>query len=156
MANIIERTTDSHKIQSIDKDVKNKFKWEWLETSIPVSFSSGSKDVLMLEWIRKLDIAGKAKCLPCEKVINYGSRGKVSIVEHCKSADHGSKVKLLSENQKLPASFSGSNGDRSSAYGIHPFFGVSRPTEPVPKPVVSLEDRTAHAQVCIYKFYLPI
>ncbi|KAH3742121.1 hypothetical protein DPMN_048856 [Dreissena polymorpha] len=146
---IIERTNDSHKILEIDKLVKNKFKWEWLQTTVDVN----KKAIPLSEWIRKIDCPGKAKCIPCEKIVNYGSCGKVSLDEHCNSVDHISKVKTLSSNERLPSSFTGVGNKNDAHYGIRPMFvskiQTTTSSESTTKPVTSFEDRTAQAQVII-------
>ena len=43
---IIERDKDSHKAQAIDRRVKNKFKWVWLEKTVKVNVGRVSKSFL--------------------------------------------------------------------------------------------------------------
>ena len=67
---IIKRDKDSHKAQAIDGTAKNKFKWVWLEKTVKVNVGGGFKEFPRSEWLRKVDIPGKAKCLPCNKLVN--------------------------------------------------------------------------------------
>ena len=56
-------------IKAIDKGVKNKWVWEWLE-------EKDSEDYFLSDYVRKLDIAGMAKCIIYNETLKYGSSGK--------------------------------------------------------------------------------
>lgn len=144
MSKVIDRSTDNTAIKAIDT-CANKFKWEWLETVVD--------NVALSSCIRKIDSSGKAKCILCDKLISYGNRGKVSLTEHCSSAQHKSKVKTVKQNTQLPSSYTGGNSLEEKTYGIHPMFkNVPIKVPEAPKPVVSLEDRSANAQVCFISY----
>ena len=52
-------------------------------------------DQVLSSIIRKVDIDGKAKCVICDKLINYSSRGKVAINDHCMTSDHIKRSKTI-------------------------------------------------------------
>ena len=52
-----------------DSNVKNKWRWEWTETSYG--------DEKVAKHIRKLSKAGHAVCIVCDFELNYCSRGRV-------------------------------------------------------------------------------
>jgi len=150
MDKIIERDSDSHIIFEIDKTVKNKFRWEWLEKTVQVPLSKGkAKHIAITEWIRKMDIPGKAKCITCRKLISYGSRGCISLVEHCESTQHLKIVKDVATNQSLPGA---TIRQAQGTYGIHPMFlkGQSIQQPQTTKPAISLDDRIANSEVRNY------
>ena len=62
-------------VRDIDKDVKNKFRWVWLE-------SKDDAGHFLSDYIRKLDLPGVAKCIICNDNIKYASSGKKSLVNH--------------------------------------------------------------------------
>lgn len=113
MARILDRGIDSAEIL-IDANCKNKFRWEWLETNVEGEILSTN--------IRKVNKEGKVKCIVCDKLVNYGSRGKVAIADHVKSDDHKKRVNLVKTNTKLPASLTGGVSEKDKNYGIHPMF----------------------------------
>ena len=73
-------------VKEIDKDVKNKFRWSWLEKSVTVrvKIRKNTEDVIerLFDYIDRTDVPWKAQCLYCDDTINYGSRGCVALVEH--------------------------------------------------------------------------
>ena len=116
----LNRETDDEKLKTLENSVKNKFRWHWLETTVEISLKGERKTIPIVEWIRKIDVPGKAKCIICQKLISYGARGRVSLTEHCKSNEHSEKLKLKADNYTL--------GVRApnESYGIHPFFLKSK------------------------------
>ena len=55
--------------KELEKDVKNKWRWEWLSE---VDEDGGKWGT----WLKKPDISGVAFCELCGKTINYKSSGK--------------------------------------------------------------------------------
>ena len=72
---------DDSDIKEIDRGVKNKFNWNWLE-------EKDSNDMFLSEWVRKVDAAGKAICLVCNLTMKYGGEGKSAFTRHARSDDH--------------------------------------------------------------------
>ena len=68
---------EEFRVSEIDKDVKNKFKWEWLEKIVKFDVKIGKQTQNVSEplanFIKKSDIAGKALCVYCNGLIRYGS-----------------------------------------------------------------------------------
>ena len=84
----------------LEKNVKNKFKWAWLE----------EKDQLghfFSDYIRKIKEPGIVWCTTCRDKIQYGSSGKKALLNHGKRASHQLKYKQATEKsqQALPAMF---------------------------------------------------
>ena len=72
----------SDSLTSIEKGVKNKFKWEWMMETDPKGTTLG-------DYIRKIDVAGLCICLWCNmKQINYGSSGKKVLKQHALCQQH--------------------------------------------------------------------
>lgn len=82
-------------VAEIDKNVKNKFRWDWLQRTVTMKVKLGKKieeiSETLEQFIKKCDLPGKAFCIYCNDVINYGSRGCVALI------DHASKVKKHSD-----------------------------------------------------------
>ena len=117
----LNREADDEHLKTLEKAVKNKFRWHWLETTVEITLKGERKATSLIEWIRKLDVPGKAKCIVCDKIISYGARGRISLTEHCKSNEHAEKLKIKADNYTL-----GVPKANSKSYGIHPFFLLSR------------------------------
>jgi len=82
--------------KALDRAEKNKWSWKWL-TEVD---SDGDKWRL---WLRKPDIAGKAYCEYCDKLLNYGSSGKSALRKHVeKYTDHKKNKRTVKENQVKP------------------------------------------------------
>ncbi|KAK6964629.1 DNA repair and recombination protein RAD54 [Biomphalaria glabrata] len=84
----------------IDKSVKNKFKWEWLEEKDGMGHFLSS-------YIRKLEEPGVAWCIVCKEKIKYGTAGRKSILNHTISKKHQSSKTTQStvKSSNLPAAF---------------------------------------------------
>jgi hypothetical protein len=100
-------------LKTVEKSVKNKLRWQWLETTIEITLKGERKSIPLIKWIRKIDVPGKAKCIICDKIISYGARGRVSLTEHSNSNEHAEKFKLEDSNYTLGVS----KANRKS-YGI--------------------------------------
>ena len=85
-------------VKEIDKGVKNKFNWKWLESK------DGNGDFLS-SYIRKINVAGKVRCIVCGVILTYGSSGVKAIHNHCNSEAHRKSKKIRDGNQSLPAVF---------------------------------------------------
>ena len=59
-------------MQELEKDVKNKWRWMWLE-------EHSDSGVKFEEWCRKIDVAGTCFCVPCGKALIYATRGKKAL-----------------------------------------------------------------------------
>ena len=68
--------------------------------------SSGVKSIPLIEWIRKIDMPGKAKCIyyMWHKIISYGARGWVFLIEHSNSNEDAEKFNLKDSNYTLGVS----------------------------------------------------
>ena len=109
---------DESKVRDIDREEKNKFKFDWLSKTVKLEQDGRSTDVSFRETIKKIDISGKAVCTLCNDVIYYGKRGCVAISDHLKTKKHKGKVFLKKENYALPSSFSGVSADESTSRNV--------------------------------------
>jgi len=69
-------------IKTIDKRMKNAWNWQWLEKC--------ADRYMVSTHIRKLNIAGIARCILCAKAINYGNGCFTSIQQHMSKKIHTS------------------------------------------------------------------
>ena len=82
-------------VKTIDKSIKNKFKWEWLQEKL----DGGG---YFSDCFRKLRQPGLVYCVTCNDQISYGSAGKKALFAHVKRPSHLRKQKEKkndSENQ---------------------------------------------------------
>ena len=69
---------ESSRVREIDVKIKNKFRFEWMETTVLLKSKKCNEcEVKLGDSIEKVDVPGKAQCSYCNDVINYGSKGKV-------------------------------------------------------------------------------
>lgn len=87
--------------REIDKGVKNKFNWRWLEHNISVTVDGSVVQCKLGECIAKVDVPGKAECTWCKDIINYGSRGRVALSAHIESGKHKHQLKLRQTNYNI-------------------------------------------------------
>ena len=76
---------NEHKVRMIDKNEKNKFKFEWLNKPVKIILSTnddatnGELSVMPGEWIKKIDVSGTVNCQLCCNTIYYGKRGFIDV-----------------------------------------------------------------------------
>ena len=76
-----------YNMKTLGKDVKNKWRWEWLS-------ENDSKGEKWNMWLKKPDVMGIAFCEVCAKSINHKSNGKKSIRLHAK-VDSSCKINKI-------------------------------------------------------------
>ena len=133
-------------VKEIDKSVKNKFRFEWLEKTVTIKIKVDKKTHNVVEkvgdFIAKCDIPGKAKCTYCNDIISYGSRGYLSLVEHASRAKkHAEKVRLSRLRNSLGSAFTKSNVvDKQSRAKYRQKTSTSAP-------LTRLNDKKTHSEV---------
>ncbi|XP_076366910.1 uncharacterized protein LOC143255324 [Tachypleus tridentatus] len=84
--------------RKVDGDnIKNKWNWQWLELKVTLK----NKTFPLKHFFKKDEEKGKAKCVICDKYCNYGSRGSIALVDHCKSSTHVKKVDVMLQTQSV-------------------------------------------------------
>ena len=156
MPNIIE-TRDEAKVREIDADLKNKFRWDWLDRKVTVSPVGSSKQeplsVLVSDFVKKLDVAGKALCTVCDDVILYGSRGWKALQSHATSVKHRKQTFLLKSNYSISSAFRQPGQTHTSSAGGKTSSTVTTTAAPAVastsavKPIIPISDRISHQQV---------
>ncbi|GFN88405.1 hypothetical protein PoB_001491100 [Plakobranchus ocellatus] len=98
---------DLGRAKEIDAKVKNRFRYEWLETTVNLKSKKLSEiEVTLGGSIEKLDLPGKALCSFCNDVISYGGKGKIALVDHVQSAKHIARVEHRRTNYTLGGQYS--------------------------------------------------
>ena len=111
----IDEGTD---IKEREKNVKNKWRWDWLDHPKPIS--NKPEDRILEKdkwrvWLRKLDCPGKVFCTVCSETINYGSNGKKALNNHASSETHKKNSRVVQSNETMPgASKTAGTGDSMS------------------------------------------
>ena len=149
-----EVSREDGSLKGIEEGVKNSFRWVWLE-------EKDQNGQFLSEYIRKVNIPGKALCTYCNSLLNYSSGGKKDIKNHSKNKKHVQMVNLCKTNAKLPSTLSLKSSVQSSLqecnipYGaapnIHDSMFCNSRKKPL-KPVISALDRKAHSEALIVSF----
>ena len=79
----LNREANDENLKNLEKAVKNKFRWHWLETTVEITLKGERKAKSLIEWIRKIDVPGKAKCIVCDKIISYSAQGRIVLPNTC-------------------------------------------------------------------------
>ena len=93
------------KIDEIDTKVKNKFRWDWLETK-------DNNGTYLSDYIRKIKLSGVAYCLWCHNNVKYGFSGKQALADHATTAKHKKSMKTQKKHPETASSFQRNTGDR--------------------------------------------
>ena len=67
MAKVVNREESDDRLQEIDGGIKNKFRWNWLERSVSITYRNQKSTIetssfLLGKFIRKVDKPGLALC----------------------------------------------------------------------------------------------
>lgn len=68
----------------VDKDLKNKFRWSWLDHEVKVIHVKDGRELSCTveeNGIKKIAVAGKAYCSLCGDMISYGSKGRIALTD---------------------------------------------------------------------------
>lgn len=95
-------------ISEIDKGVRNKWNWQWLE-------EKDADGHFLSEYIRKVDRPGYAKCIICKCELQYGKGGKKDVVGHASKKKHQRNRKLRETQTTLPSIFQKTKAMESGA-----------------------------------------
>ena len=154
MPNTIDKR-DEAKVREIDAGLKNKFRWDWFDRKVTITPVDGKHEpvsVTIGDFVKKLDVAGKALCTVCDDVVNYGSRGLKAFECHALTAKHRKQTFLLKSNYSLSSAF------QSKTSSMPPNSDPAQVPTTVPapstsssvKPIVPISDRKSHQQVSIF------
>lgn len=159
---------DESRVLEIDKGIKNKFKWQWLEKTVTFEVKIGKETQTVTEslasFIKKVETPGKALCVYCNDLISYGSRGCVAFVEHAKFKKHAQKVADRRSNYSLGSAFTKrKDTGETSTKDVTSWGTLARPTSTTSTnennaessetvPFTPIADRQAHSEVlqCFY------
>ena len=72
---IVERNIGLDARNVIDKDIQNKWVWNWL-------LEKEVNDDYLSDYVRKIDQPGVAICTWCKELLHYGSSGKKRLKLH--------------------------------------------------------------------------
>jgi len=140
---------DAARLKEVEKDVDNKFSWAWMERPVTVYLAGDKVTTKLRDYMKKVDIPGKALCTWCNELIKYGKKGSISLVKHAETGKHKAKQSIRRTNYSL--------GSMATSSSVHPFFSRFSNTssrvqqsEPVCEPVVPICDRVSNQQVTTY------
>ncbi|KAG1679720.1 hypothetical protein GQR58_012860 [Nymphon striatum] len=149
---IIERS-ETGNVREIDKLAKNKFRWDWLERTVKVQIDGKTVSTTLGEFFRKVDVSGRAICILCSDLINYGNKGWKPLENHVGTKKH--IAIMLTRRSNYAISTPGHSTTTTTTYGLHPMFQNSENhlNRPMPAaPIIPLNDRIANAQQKVYKY----
>lgn len=139
---------DEATVKEIDKDCKNKWKFQWLEEKVTVKVNGKDFTATVGDSIGKINVSGKAVCEWCASMLTYKGKGASTLKEHLKTDGHISQIKTRQSNYSL-----GSFVNPSSTKKLFPMFGTPKlrlqpdnqkeEGHPKPVPMVPLKDRVA-------------
>ena len=92
-------TINDPSVKDIDKTVKNKFRWSWLQEKVKLDGND-----LSFECFKKLTSPGHVLCTLCTDKINYASSGKKALQKHVSSPKHVKAWKFKRDNLTLTVS----------------------------------------------------
>ena len=80
-------------LKQIDINVKNVWRWSWLETCVD--------GIYLKDTIRKIRTPGRAYCILCSQELIYGSKGLPALENHVKRSKHRNRLQLRNSQAAL-------------------------------------------------------
>ena len=103
---------DAKYIDSLEKDVKNRFCWEWL--------SKLDKNECLIEaWCKKIDVAEEYYCIWCRKIIKYLNGGLKSLRSHSESLYHKKAQDSVKDSVNLFSYVAESNKNETQTVDVN-------------------------------------
>ena len=147
-----EVSREDGSLKGIEEGVKNSFRW--LE-------EKDQNGQFISEYIRKVNIPGKALCTYCNFLLNYSNGRKKDIKNHSRNKKHVQMINIRKTNTTLPStpflkSFVQSSLQECNilyvaAPNIHDSMFCNSRKKPL-KPVISALDQKAHSEALIVSF----
>ena len=97
MAKYIDRDGDL----SVDKGLKNAWKFSLLDEPQNIQDLSSSKKVYYRDFFKKIDQRGYCECTWCNCSLKYEDGGKKDLRRHASTMKHWNKTKLKLTNYRL-------------------------------------------------------
>ena len=151
------------KLHDIEKDIPNKWRWEWLETKVSIpdpaskfpklNWTHGPLSMVLKNHIIKVDIPGTASRILCSVDIEYTQGGLGTIKQHVQRLKHLKNLSaLLGKQQIIPGA---SRPEAANVmYGAPPVYyeastSLSNTPDVPPTPTVHILDRVANMEAIV-------
>ena len=149
-------------VKEIDKDCKNKFKFQWLEEEVHVKVGEVDCKVKIGDSIVKINVSGKASCEWCHSLLTYKGKGLSTLKDHLKTESHVTQLKIRQTNYGLGSFVQPSSQPKRNLFPMFKTLSKpstvnpvqeqqqpSTPVEPKPTPRVPLADRVASMEAMV-------
>ena len=165
---IIERHNDEHekKPHATEKEIPNKWRWEWLETKVSIpdpasklpklNRTHGRLSMVLKDHIRKVDIPGTASCILCNDHIEY-TQGCLGIIkQNVQRLKHLKNLSALLGKQQIIPGASMPEAE-NVIYGASPVYCEASPPpsntpDVPPTSTVHIHDRVANMEAMVVTF----
>ena len=165
---IIERHNDEHekKPHATEKDIPNKWRWEWLETKVSIpdpasklpklNRTHGRLSMVLKDHTRKVDIPGTASCILCNDHIEY-TQGCLGIIkQNVQRLKHLKNLSALLGKQQIIPGASMPEAE-NVIYGASPVYCEASPSpsntpDVPPTSTVHIHDRVANMEAMVVRF----
>ena len=163
---IIQRNAEGHEelLQNLEKEVKNKWRWEWLQTVVTIKdpakeypklkWTGGSVTMVVKDHVRKI-VPGGVWCTLCEKGQQYSDKGLGNIRQHLRTFRHVKNIASSIDKQQLLPGASMPEA-ANMMYGVPAVYdtALATTTETTPKimPQVHILDRVANMEAMVVAF----
>ncbi|KAL2102116.1 hypothetical protein ACEWY4_001284 [Coilia grayii] len=140
---------DAANVKRIDGGIKCSWKWSWLKLEGKVAVKGKELSFHIGDIFKKIDRQGLARCVLCQKDINYSNKGSHALMAHVQTDIHKRKLEVIMSTQSvashfLPAPASQGQGSMSTSPG--PETVRQQVQGKMPVPIVS---RIANAEAMV-------
>ena len=102
---------DNSVLITVEKDVKNRWRWEWLAEKSDAGVEHST-------WCEKIDITGSCFCVPCGRTINYGNGGKKCLLIHTRDRAHIQALKDTKSSFRISGAAIGNTDATKFAFNL--------------------------------------
>lgn len=96
---------DAGSVKQIDAGVKCSWKWSWLKLEGKITVKGQELSFHLGDIFKKIDRQGLARCVLCQKDINYSNKGSHALMAHVQTDIHKRKLEGIISTQSVASHF---------------------------------------------------
>ena len=135
---------DALVVKQVDAGIKCSWNWSWLKLKAKIEVKGAEHTFPLVDVFKKINKTGLARCILCQKEINYANKGSHALLAHCKTELHKKKVYNITTTHSVAPSFLPESEASTSALQQGPENIRQRSQAILPTPTVN---RIANAEV---------
>ncbi|XP_034534682.1 uncharacterized protein LOC117809115 [Notolabrus celidotus] len=108
---------DAVAVKQLDAGIQCSWNWSWLKLEVKVTVKGQELSFHLSDQFRKISKQGFARCILCQKDINYANKGSHALQAHCQTEVHKKKMQVIASTHSVASTFLQSRGTALTSQG---------------------------------------